>query len=231
MIMAFLVFLTPLAQAATVVPAVTYGPPFSGGVATAKLLQYQGCGLTAKITKGPKFTLTSGVEVLGQKTTATSCPSPLGYNWVISSGSAGMWTKTFHGVSGLRHIVVKWHVSWTSTITASLGPTFSGSAHASTFMAAVTYLVDETNLTYIGAANSWGAYSYIANGTQTLTPSAAVTIYLNQTLISSHVYAIATWIYGTTASWASSAGPSTASAILVLAGPGGTTHLISITRT
>jgi hypothetical protein len=222
---------TPLTQAAQVHGFVTSTKPFVGKVTTARSLSYLGCGVTAKITSLPKFSLKTGVEVLAEKTTAKQCGSPLGYNTATTTGDAGMWGKPFTGVSGVEHVVVHWTVRWTSTITANLGRNQAvGQASSTTYLNAVLYLVDESNGTYLPAANSWGFYSHTANGTLVSKQSASVTMYLNQTVLSSDRYAIATWIYALTGSYAAAYGGNTASATVSLANAGGGTLLTSIVR-
>jgi hypothetical protein len=231
-LVAALMLAAPLAQAAPVHATVTNVAPFVGKVTTARSLSYLGCGTTAKITKLPKFSLKTGVEVLGQKTTAKPCASPLGYNTATTTGDAGMWTKPFTGVGGLYQVVVHWTVRWTSTVTANIGPhQANGQASANAYVAAVLYLVDESNGTYLYPDNSWVSTSHTVNGTIVTTQSASVAIYLNQTILSSHTYAIATWIFGSTESYAASTGGNTASATLSLANTGGSTLLVSIVRT
>jgi hypothetical protein len=231
-LVALLVVTTPIAQAGPLHASLTYGPLFAGKVTTARTLQYLGCGTTAKITKLPKFALSTGVETLAEKTTAKPCASPLGYNTADTTGDAGMWTKAFTGLSGLHQVVAHWTVHWSSTIKANLGPhQANGQASASTLVRAVLYLVDETNGTYLNPANAWSSYSWTGNGTLVTIHSATVSIFLNQTLVSSHTYAIATWIYATTAVYAASTGGNTASATISLANAGGTTDLTSIVRT
>jgi hypothetical protein len=226
---ALLLLTSPMTSAAQVHPASTYAPPFHGKVATAKSLQYLGCGITAKISKGPSFSLTSGIEVLAEKTTAKPCGSPLGYNDVATGGNGGMWTKPFTGLSGAHQVVVHWTVHWTSILTAHLGAhQGNGASHASSFVSAILYLVDESNGTYLLPSNSWGSYSYTGNGTNTTASTALVSIHLNQTLLSYHTYAIATWIYASTFSFASSTGGSSSSASLVLTNAGGATKLTSV---
>jgi hypothetical protein len=230
-VVAAILVLTPLTQAAQSTSSVTSVKPFVGKVTTARSLAYLGCGTTAKITKLPKFSLKTGVEVLAEKTTAKPCASPLGYNTATTTGDAGMWGKPFTTFAGVHHVVVHWTVRWASTITAHLGTNQAlGQGSASTDLLAVLYLVDESNGTYLPAANSWGSYSHTANGTVVTTQSASVTIYLNQTLVASHMYSIATWIYVSSGSYAASTGGNTASATVSLANSGGGTVLTSIVR-
>jgi len=162
-----------------------------------------------------------------------ACPHDvLGYNTADTTGYAGMWTKTFTGLSGFHQVVAHWTVHWSSTIKANLGPhQANGQASASTLVRAVLYLVDETNGTYLNPANAWSSYSWTGNGTLVTIHSATVSIFVNQTLVGSHTYAIATWIYATTAVYAASTGGNTASATISLANAGGTTDLTSIVRT
>jgi hypothetical protein len=222
---------SPLAAGAPTGRSVSSAKPFIGKVTTARSLAYLGCGVTAKITKLPKFSLKTGVEMLAEKTTAKECASPLGYNTATATGDAGMWGKPFTPTAGLHHVVVQWTVRWSSTITAHLGPHQAiGQGQASTYLVAVLYLVDESNGTYLPAANSWTSYSHTSNGTFVTTPSASVTLYLNQTLLASNTYAIATWIYASSGSYAASTGGSTASATVSLANSGGSTVLTSIVR-
>jgi hypothetical protein len=230
-IAALLVLGAPLAGAAPLNGPVTYHAPFAGKATSARSLSYLGCGTTAQITKLPKFSVTTGVELLGEKTTAKPCASPLGYNTATTTGNGGMWTKPFTGVSGLYHVVVHWTVRWTSNVSAKLGPhQANGQASANAYVAAVLYLVDETNGTYLYPANSWVSTSYTANGSFVRTQSASVTMYLNQSVVSSHTYAIATWIFASTASYAAATGGDTASASLSLTNSGGSTTLTSIVR-
>ena len=180
-LVAILVVTTPIAQAGPLHASLTYGPPFAGKVTTARTLQYLGCGTTGKITKLPKFALSTGVETLAEKTTAKPCASPLGYNTADTTGYAGMWTKTFTGLSGFHQVVAHWTVHWSSTIKANLGPhQANGQASASTLVRAVLYLVDETNGTYLNPANAWSSYSWTGNGTLVTIHSATVSIFVNQ---------------------------------------------------
>ena len=157
-VVAAILVLTPLTQAAQSTSSVTSVKPFVGKVTTARSLAYLGCGTTAKITKLPKFSLKTGVEVLAEKTTAKPCASPLGYNTATTTGDAGMWGKPFTTFAGVHHVVVHWTVRWASTITAHLGTNQAlGQGSASTDLLAVLYLVDESNGTYLPAANSWGS--------------------------------------------------------------------------
>jgi hypothetical protein len=223
--------LTPIAQAGSTHASVTYLPKFPGKATTAKSLQYFGCGIKAKISKAPKFNLSSGVETLAEKTTAKGCASPLSYNDVDTTGDAGMWTKPFTGWSGVHSVVAHWTVRWSSSIQAHLGAhQANGRASASTYVLAVLYLVDESNGTYLYPSNGWNSYRWTGNGTLTSTPSATVSMYLNQSLISSHTYAIATWIYATSAAYAASTGGNTAFASIALSNSAGATELTSIVR-
>ena len=228
--LAILVLLTPFSAAATVHAPVIYTAPFVGKTGVATDLMSVDCKVTGKFTMPPVFNLTTGVESLSEKSTAKSCPSALGYGYETTAGDAAIWTPAFHGVSGLYHVVVKWKVTWSATLVASLGPTHTGSAHASVFLVGILYLYDATNLTYLPATSSWGAFNVTFNGTLVVHHTAMVTIYLNQTVNSTHTYHIATWIDGSTMSYAASSGPSSASASLNMGSAGNGAKLLSIVR-
>ncbi|MFI5417294.1 MAG: hypothetical protein ACHQ2Y_00140 [Candidatus Lutacidiplasmatales archaeon] len=228
---AALLLLVPIAQAAPSHPLSTYAPPYNGKGLVSTSLSTLGCGVKGTITTHPKFTTSSGVAKVAVKAAAKSCGSPLGYNWVKIGGGSGYFTRTFTHVSGVHHVVAHWSVAWSSTVSVSKGPKFTGGGYASSFVVAVLWLLDETNLTYLSPANSWGFFSAISNGTVSNISSATVSMYLNQTLVSGHVYSITTAIDISAYAQASSKGPSTASALLSLAGSGKSTKLTSITFT
>jgi hypothetical protein len=226
-----LIALTPFAQAGSVRHAATYTPPYTGKGLVSVTTSTLGCGVKTTITTAPKFTTITGVAIGAGKAKAVSCSSPLGYNTAKAGAGVGYFTKTFTGVSGPHHVVVHWTVSWSSVLTAKLGPGFTGSAYASSYLVATLYLLDSTNLTYLPPSSSWSWFSSTANGTVTNHSSATFAMYLNQTLVSSHVYSITPAISLATYASASSVGPTSASAYLSLAGPGTSTKLLSISIT
>jgi hypothetical protein len=228
--LALLVVFSPFSQAAPVHAPVVYTAPFHGKTGVGTILQSIDCKVTGSFTKAPVFTRSSGLEQLSEKSTARSCPSALSYGWETVTGDAAFWTLPFHAPSGLYHVVVKWRVTWSAKLVASLGPTNSGSAHASSFLVGVVYLYDSSNLTYLPGSNSWGAYNITYNGTVTLHSTALVTLYLNQTVRSSDIYNIATQIDVSASAWAAAFGPSSASASVNLGTAGNGAKLLSITR-
>jgi hypothetical protein len=228
-VVALLLVLMPLGQAATVHANTTFSAPYNGKGITSTLLQTLGCGVKGTIPTHPKFTTSTGAAVLVVKTKAKSCPAALGYNWVIAGGGVGYFSKPFHGLSGAHAVVATWSVSWTSVITAGLGPRSTGAAHATSFLVATLYLLDETNLTYLLPSNSWGWFSSTTNGTVSVSSSATVSMFLNQTLVASHSYMITASIDATSYCQASSQGPSVATGSLSLSGSGNSTKLTSLT--
>lgn len=205
-----LTVLAPLSQGAPVHPLKTFAPPYNGKAIVGTNVQTLGCGVKGTIPTHPKFTTSTGVGVEALKAKAKSCPSGLGYNWVNAEASVGYFSKPITGLSGVHHVVVQWTVAWASTISASRGPTSSGSAHATSYIVATLYLLDQTNLTYLPPANGWGWYVATYNGTSTVSSSANVTMYLNQTLAAGHTFEITCAISASSYAWASSQGPSTA---------------------
>jgi hypothetical protein len=222
-----LLALTPLSQAATVRHG-TFAPPYGGKGLVSVTLGTVGCGAKDLLTVYPKFTPSTGIASGATKAKSVSCSSPLGYNSAKGGFSSGYFSKPFTGLSGLHHVVVHWTVSWNSTITAKLGPRFSGFATASSFIVATLYLLDETNLTYLPPSTSWSWFSTTSNGTVHNSSTVFFAMYLNQTLVSSHSYTITPAINVAEYASASSAGPTSASAYLSLTGPT-STKLTSVT--
>jgi hypothetical protein len=224
--LAVLTVLAPLSQGAPVHPLKTFAPPFNGKAGVATNTQTFGCGVKGMIPIHPKFTKSTGVGIESLKTKAKSCPSGIGYNWVNVEASVGYFSKPITGLSGVHSVVVHWTVAWASSISANRGPASRGSAHATSYIVATLYLLDETNLTYLPPANGWGWYSATYNGTSALTSSANIAMYLNQTLAAGHTFVITCAISASSGAWASSQGPSTALGTLSLTSG---TKLTSIT--
>lgn len=228
---ALVMILTPFSQAAPVAfGTVVYHAPYAGKPVTGSFMQSVDCKVSGSYPKMPAFNRATGLEQVSVKSSARSCPSGLGYGWEDTTGSAGDWTPSFHGISGAYHVVVKWKVTWSATLKANLGPHFTGAAHSTLYLVGILYLYDGTNLTYLPATSTWSAFNATYNGTATFHSSVVATMYLNQTVILGHTYNIATWIDVSSYAYASSFGPSSASASVNVGTLGNGAQLLSITR-
>ncbi|MCI4318254.1 MAG: hypothetical protein L3J96_06910 [Thermoplasmata archaeon] len=225
-----LLVLTPFGQAAAVFHPSTFVPPYNGKGLVQITTSTLGCGGKATVAKAPKFTTSTGVATGAGRAKDSSCSSPLGYTWAKTSLSSGYFSRPMSHLSGLHHVVVQWKVSWNSTVSANLGPGFKGAASASSFLVATLYLLDETNGTYLLPSSGWSFLSSTVNGTVHSSSSATFSMYLNQTLVSSHTYVITPAINWAEYAQASSTGHCSASAFLSISGPGGT-KLLSVTLT
>lgn len=225
-----LLVVTPVGQAAAVVHPSTFAPPYNGKPLVLVTTSTLGCGAKSTVAKAPKFTTSTGLATGASRAKDSSCSSPLGYNWAKTQLSSGYFSRPITHLSGLHHVVVQWQVSWNSTVTANLGPSFQGAATARSFIVATLYLLDESNGTYLPPSSGWSFLSSTVNGTVHSSSSATFSMYLNQTLVSSDICVITPAIDTSVYAQAGSSGHCSATAFLSLSGPGGT-KLLSMTLT
>jgi len=206
----------------------TYAPPYSGTPGATFIGLATGCGSTGSIVVFPSFNLTSGKGLGSTKVSASSCGATNSSMQIELS--AGFNSTSFTTTSGLHRFVAHWTLTFVVKLAASAGSS-TQFAEAVFFVAEGIGIHDNTNGTTFVGATSKLLYDAITSGTYTHTYSKIKeTSWNNATLVKGHSYSMQLGLDIVTVAGVT-AGKSTASASVAMAGGSDDFLLTSVTMT
>jgi hypothetical protein len=230
MALSIVLLASPLAQSASAHSPVTLRAPYVGKPYLTTAINTEGCQVAATAWSPPAMNLSSGRATAGVRTHATSCPSATGRDGAQVVANFGLYTKSFTMASGPHTIVLHWMVTWTANVSAHPMPAVNFTPSAETYLTVLSSLYDTTNGTFLYPSNGWHVANVTFNGTTNYHHTTAVSIIFNQTLVSTHVYVLYSWLGATVLILVPDIGSNSASANLNVATLGNGAKLTSISR-
>lgn len=224
---ACLLALSPLGQSVQVNVKTTLKAPYVGKSGIFQQLTSLGCGGTPTMVKAPTLSMSTGVGLASVKSHAASCTNGGGSDTIVAAAGFGAWIAPFKAVGTAHTLVLHWAITWNTTLKATPGA-LGSTAGASTTLLLSGSFQDAVTGAIFYTAHNWSQGNFTSNGSLGYKHTALVSLFLNATLVSGHMYYIVSQFTVLAVCSTSDSGGSTCDAAVNVGSAGNSAKLTSI---